>query len=176
MEKNLEQKEAINKLKGMAADINIGMLISRSFNGSLSTRPMATIEVDSEGCVWFFSRKDSSKVREFGMDNKIELVYSHPGKDRYLDITGHVTVVYDREIIKAKWKPLVKAWFPAGAEDPDLCLLKVRPVQAHYWDNETGKMVEFGKMIASIVTGKRLAEGVEGTLIVKNDMGGQNYR
>src|SRR4051812_3401332 len=99
MEKNLEHKEAIEKLKAMASDINIAMLISRSFDGSLSTRPMATIEVDEEGCLWFFSSKDSGKVREFGMDNKIELVYSHPGKDRFLDVTGNVIVVYDKETI-----------------------------------------------------------------------------
>jgi hypothetical protein len=34
-------------------------------------------------------------------------------------------------------------------------------------DNESGKILEFAKMLASIVTGKRLAEGVEGELDLK---------
>jgi hypothetical protein len=40
----------------------------------------------------------------------------------------------------------------------------VQPYEAYYWEAESGKMVEFFKMAASIVTGKRLAEGTEGSL------------
>ena len=101
------------------------------------------------------------------MDQEIHLVYAHPGKDSYLDLWGSGTVVNDREKIKALWNPIVKAWFPGGVDDPDLCLLKVQPETAYYWDSETAKMVEFIKIIASAVTGKRLAEGAEGNLNLK---------
>jgi general stress protein 26 len=58
----------------------------------------------------------------------------------------------------------VKAWFQEGKEDPNLALLKVQPSECYYWDSETGKMVQFLKMAASIVTGARLADGKEGKL------------
>ncbi|HEY0066255.1 MAG TPA: pyridoxamine 5'-phosphate oxidase family protein, partial [Flavisolibacter sp.] len=85
-------------------------------------------------------------------------------KDSYMDVRGRGSIVTDRQIIKDKWKPIVKAWFPNGPEDPNLALLKIEPQKTYYWDSETGKMVEFLKMAASIVTGKRLAEGAEGKL------------
>ena len=59
---------------------------------------------------------------------------------------------------------MVKAWFPNGEEDPNLALLKIRPEQCYYWDAETGKMIHFLKMAASIATGAKLAEGAEGKL------------
>jgi hypothetical protein len=42
--------------------------------------------------------------------------------------------------------------------------LKIVPYRNYYWDAETGKMVKFLKMAASIVTGSTLAEGAEGSL------------
>jgi len=69
-------------------------------------------------------------------------------------------------LIKEKWTPMVKVYFANGAEDPNLALLKIKPQDCYYWDTESGKMVYFLKAAASIVTGKRLAEGEEGTLKV----------
>ena len=77
---------------------------------------------------------------------------------------GNAKVVNDRDLIRAKWSPIVRAWFPEGANDPNLTLLRVKPVQAYYWDAETGKMISFLKIAASAVTGKRLSEGAEGKL------------
>jgi general stress protein 26 len=59
---------------------------------------------------------------------------------------------------------VVKAWFPEGADDPNVCLLSVQPQNCYYWDTETGKMVKFFKMAASVVAEKRLADGAEGKL------------
>jgi len=63
-----------------------------------------------------------------------------------------------------KWSPVVKAWFPDGIGDPNLGLLKVQPTAIYYWDAETGKMVQFLKMAASVVSGKTLADGTEGKI------------
>jgi len=166
MEKNLQDKQAIQKLQKLVNEINICMFITRP-EDEQSSRPMATIKADDDGTLWFFTHKSSGKTSEINMDQEIHLVYAHPGKDSYLDLWGSGTVVNDREKIKALWNPIVKAWFPGGVDDPDLCLLKVRPETAYYWDSETAKMVEFFKVIASAVTGKRLAEGAEGNLNLK---------
>ena len=99
-------------------------------------------------------------------ENKVHLVYAHPGKESYLDVWGKADVITDKQIIKDKWAPLVKAWFPNGVDDPNLALLKVQPNNIYYWDAETGKMVAFFKIAASAVTGKQLAEGAEGKLKV----------
>jgi general stress protein 26 len=81
-------------------------------------------------------------------------------------VWGSAEIVSDRQQVVDKWSPVVKAWFPDGINDPNLGLLKVQPYEVYYWEAETGKMVQFFKMAAAVVTGKRLAEGAEGSLNV----------
>jgi general stress protein 26 len=165
MEKNLENAEAAKKFKKLVTDINVCMFITNNRENN-HTRPMATIEVEDNGTLWFFTDVRSIKVEEVSAENKVHLVYAHPGKESYLDVWGKADVITDKQIIKDKWSPLVKAWFPNGVDDPNLALLKVQPNNIYYWNAETGKMVAFFKIAASAVTGKQLAEGAEGKLKV----------
>ncbi|HEX6334945.1 MAG TPA: pyridoxamine 5'-phosphate oxidase family protein [Flavisolibacter sp.] len=165
MEKNLQSEEAAAKFKRLVNDINVCMFITNNHNEN-HTRPMATIEVEDDGTLWFFTDIRSIKVEEVTMDNSVHLVYAHPGKESYLDVWGRASVVTDRSEIEKKWVPIVKAWFPNGSSDPNLALLKVTPNRVYYWDAETGKMIQFIKIAAAVVTGKQLAEGAEGKLAI----------
>ncbi|HZF63477.1 MAG TPA: pyridoxamine 5'-phosphate oxidase family protein [Chitinophagaceae bacterium] len=164
MEKNLGNKEALEKLKKLVEEINICMFITNTRGDQEHTRPMATIEVEENGLLWFYTDVRSIKVEEVTMQREVHLVYAHPGKSSYLDVWGSAEIVTDRQQVIDKWSPVVKAYFPDGANDPNLALLKVQPVEAYYWEAESGKMIHFLKMAASVVVGKRLAEGAEGSL------------
>lgn len=163
MEKNLKKEEAIKKFKELVEDINICMFITKP-ESEQSSRPMATMKVENDGTLWFFTRRSSGKTGELDFDENVHLIYAHPGKDSYLDVWGIGDVVNDDAKIRELYSPIVKAWFPDGIDDPEICLLRVQPQSVYYWDSGTGKMVEFFKMVAAIVTGKKLAEGEEGTL------------
>jgi general stress protein 26 len=163
MEKNLNNEDAKQKFRKIANDVNICMFIT-SPDDDQSSRPMATIQVDDDGTLWFYTHKSSGKTAQIENDHDVHLVYSHPGKNSYMDVWGKGNVVEDRRKIEELWNPIVKAWFPDGVDDPDLCLLKVSPYAAYYWDTETGKMVQFIKILTAAVTGKRLAEGQEGSI------------
>jgi general stress protein 26 len=166
MEKNLQNEEAAKKFKKLVKEINVCMFITNSKDEKDHTRPMATIEVEDNGTLWFFTDIRSIKVEEVSMENSVHLVYAHPGKESYLDIWGKARVITDKEKIKEKWSVMVKAWFPNGVDDPNLALLKVDPQSSYYWDAETGKMVAFLKIATSIVTGTKLADGAQGQLKV----------
>ena len=126
---------------------------------------MATAKVDDNGNLWFFTKMSSPKTSELTSDNDVELLYSHPGKDSYVDVIGKAYIETDRNKIEELWSPMVKAWFPGGIDDPEICLLRVDVESAYYWDSGTSKMVSFFKMMAAAVTGKQIAEGEEGTLV-----------
>ena len=164
MEKNLDQKEALKKFKKLAEEIRICMFITNSDGELDHTRPMSTIEVEEDGSLWFFTDIRSIKVEEVASDREVHLTYAHPGKESYMDVRGTAKVVTDKQQIKDKWSPIVKAWFPDGVDDPNIALLKVQPNQCYYWDSETGKMIQFLKMAVSAIAGKRLADGKEGKL------------
>lgn len=160
----MEENKDLKKFNEMVEDINICMFITNTAGGEEHTRPMATIEVEDDGSLWFFTDIRSIKVKEVNMQHTVHLVYAHPGKSSYLDVWGSAEIINDRQQIIDKWSPIVKAWFPHGVTDPNLGLLKVQPTEVYYWEAESGKMVEFFKIAASIITGKRLAEGAEGSL------------
>jgi general stress protein 26 len=164
MEKNLDATQALKKFKELIEEVKICMFITNTTGDDEHTRPMATIETENDGTLWFFTDARSIKVEEVNKQRAVHLVYAHPGKSTYLDVWGSAEIVADRQQVIDKWSPIVKAWFPDGIADPNLALLKVQPYEAYYWEAESGKMVEFFKMAASIVTGKRLAEGTEGSL------------
>jgi general stress protein 26 len=165
MEKNLNNEEAINKFRKLVEEVRICMFITHSRNEHEHTRPMATVDVDENGTLWFYTDIRSIKVEEVATDREVHLTFSHPGKESYMDVWGTGSISTDRQLIKDKWSPVVKAYFPQGADDPNLALLKVVPNDVYYWESETGKMMQFLKMATAAVTGNpAIAKSAEGKL------------
>ena len=168
MEKNLQSKEALEKLNKLVKEINVCMFITNNNDNEHShTRPMMTIEAEENGTLWFFTDKRSIKVEEVEKEKEVHLTYAHPGKESYLDLWGSASLVTDRQQIKDKWSPIVKAWFPGGDEDPNLALLRITPQSCYYWDAESGRMIEFLKTAIGAITGNsKIAEGASGKLSI----------
>jgi general stress protein 26 len=166
MEKNLSNEEALKKFKKLINDINVCMFITNNKDND-HTRPMLTIEVEDNGTLWYFTDIRSIKVEEVAMNQTVHLVYAHPGKESFLDVWGDASIVTDKQTIKDKWSPLMKAWFPGGIDDPNISLLQVKPRNVYYWDAEAGKMVSFLKIIAGAISGKpALSNDAQGSLKV----------
>jgi general stress protein 26 len=166
MEKNLHANEAVKKLQDMVGDIRTCMMITSGKTGARASRPMAAVDTDHMGNIWFFTSRHSNKVKDIELDHFVQLVFAHPGKDSYLDVRGRANVITDTGSIKEKWNPMIKAWFPGGVNDPEICLLQIKTDEVHYWDTENSKMVQVLKTALSIVAGKPLVEGVHGELNV----------
>lgn len=166
MEKNLQANEALKKLQHMVNDIRTCMMITSGKTGARASRPMAAVDTDHMGNIWFFTSQHSNKVKDIELDHFVQLVFAHPGKDSYLDVRGRANIITDTVSVKEKWTPMVKAWFPGGIDDPDICLLQIKTDEVHYWDTENSKMVQVLKAALSIVAGKPLVEGVHGELNV----------
>lgn len=164
MENDLTDEKALKKLKELADDIKVCMFITNNEQDDDQTRPMTTVDIEDDGTLWFFTNRASQKVDEVNKEQRVHLVYADPGKENYLDVWGKAETTTDKAIIKEKWSPIIKAWFPGGVDDPNIALLKVKPQSAYYWDTKSGKMVAFLKMAISAVTGHRVDEGEKGQL------------
>lgn len=142
------------------------MCLFCTFTGefAIKARPMSTQAVEEDGTIWFFSSKQSNKNKEIGTKSKVQLLYGDPGKSDYLSVEGNAEITEDKKKIDELWTPFIKTWFQEGKDDPDLTLLKITPAAAYYWDTNHGKMVSFAKILASIVSGKTMDDGIEGKL------------
>ena len=164
MEKNLQCSEATKKLQVMVNDIRTCLFITSGKTGNRTSRPMAVVDVDDDGNIWFFADINSNKVKDIELEHFVQLAFAHPGKDSYLDVRGRASVTTDKNAISEKWNPMVKAWFPEGKDDSSVCLIRIKTDEAHYWDTNSTKMVQFLQAALSVVTGKQLVEGVHGEL------------
>lgn len=162
---NLSNKEAIVKLKSLAEEIMICLFCTdlKTDDGA-TCRPMSVVKVCGEGNIWFFSEKNSDKNKAIAADEEVQLFFSHPGKGDYMVVNGKAEIIEDKIIIDELWSPMHAIWFKEGKNDPNISVIKVTPKNAFYWDTDGGRMINFLKMVASVVAGKNLLDIKEGAL------------
>ena len=164
--KNLSRQETNNKIKELAEKADTCMFTTMLTKLPLTTRPMSTRNVDADGCLWFFSRRDSNKNQEIATDNRVQLFYSNFSTSEYMTLYGKATIIKDAAKAKELWSAIAKTWFNEGYDDPELTLIKIDPEHGYYWDTKDGKVISLLKMVAGAVTGKELNISVEGRMKV----------
>ncbi|MBV9989063.1 MAG: pyridoxamine 5'-phosphate oxidase family protein [Chitinophagaceae bacterium] len=164
--KDLLNKEAVSKLQELAEEIDMCMFTTALQQLPLTSRPMSTAKVDDEGNIWFLSCRSSHKNRQIEKDNRVQLFYAGKSSSEYLSVYGEASILIDREKAKELWSTIAKAWFTEGVDDPELSIIKVKPLDAYYWDTKHNKLVALLKIGAAIVTGKSMDDGVEGEINV----------
>jgi len=158
------REEAVKKFKELVHDVNICMFTTIDDRNRIFSRPMSTVKIDEDGNAWFFTNEFSEKIQEVSKDNTVYLIYSHPGKNVYVTVTGTCSIILNRNKIDELWNPLYKAWFPEGKEDPRLCLVKVVTEEANYWNSNAGKMGVYFKMLRAIANKEQYREKDMGKL------------
>lgn len=137
-------------------DIKFGMLTHRHANGELHSHPLTTQnKSDDEGAnLYFFISRKSELGQRIPQDGNVNVSYADPGDDSYVSVSGTAAIVEDQAKKDALFTSMAKAWFPGGATDPDLALLKVAIGHAEYWDVTDSKMVQLAKMAKAAITGE----------------------
>ncbi len=149
-----KRDDPFNHLLELITDVKFTMMTTQDKDGHLRSRPMQTLEDNSDNCLWFFTADHHGKAEELEADPKINLSYAMPEKNRYVSVSGMGEIVHDLDKKKELWKPAFKAWFPEGAEDSHCALLKVYVEKAEYWDTPSSTLVEIVGFTKAILTGK----------------------
>lgn len=140
------------KIAELIKDLRMAMLVTIDERGLPNSRPMATQGEEFRGTLWFFTNRNSPKVRDVENNPSVNVVYMKSADESYLSLVGTAEVDNDRERMRAMWTPWMKAWFDS-AEDPELCLLRVSVDEAEYWDTPGGKVASLISLVKGAVTG-----------------------
>lgn len=151
--------ESIKKLASLIKDIRFAMFTTTEDDGSLRSRPMATQEVEFDGDIWFFTAEHSGKVEEVQDHPQVNVAYAKPEANLWVSVSGTAEFTKDRAKMEELWKPVLKAWFPKGLEDPELSLIRVRASGAEYWDAPSNKLVRLAGLARALVTGTEDNQG-----------------
>jgi general stress protein 26 len=164
MKKQSQADAGMQKLADLIDEIGIAMLTTEEPDGSLRSRPLATLEMDSEGKLWFFTAMSSGKVGEIDQHRQVNLSYAQVDEQNYVSVSGHARLFRDQEKMNALWTPWIEPWFPNGLNDPDLGLLEVTVEQAEYWDAPASRMQRLFGLAKALSTGQTDRLGEHGTV------------
>jgi len=155
-----EQRDGdLQPVAELVDEIKFGMLTTEEADGTLRSRPMATMQMDAEGALWFFTALDSAKLDEAEQHREVNVSYARPDKQDYLSVSGTASIVRDRNKMQALWSPWIKPWFQQGLDDPNLVLLKVSITEAQYWKAPGSAIKRYYGLAKGVLTGNTDALG-----------------
>jgi len=73
----------------------------------------------------------SPKVGEIEADPRVLVTFQNGAQ--FVCVAGTARVRRDRA--RLQWSESWRIWYPAGVDDPCLCLLAVQPSAGEYWDH-----------------------------------------
>lgn len=133
--------EQENQVWELIKPIQFGML-STHHRGCIHARPMALVQDEFNGCLYFFTQDDSLKVAEVTEEQEVGVSFSSSERQVYVSLSGNARLSKNKELIEKYWHDGLEAYFPQGKADPHLALMEINIDSAQSWSSKTGQMVD----------------------------------
>lgn len=159
---NMIKQEEVEILRELIKDVDTAMLTTATEEGLVS-RPMKTQEVEFDGDLWFFTKKETNKYDEILNDQDVNVAYA--GKS-YVSVRGRAVIVEDLAKKKELWSKAYEQIMQTSYDDPNVVLIKVKAEAAEYW--ETGNYIKSIAFMYKRMTGQSSeSTGVNETIELK---------
>jgi general stress protein 26 len=122
------------KVWDLIKDIRVALLVTTGADGRMAARPMAAMNRDFDGTLWFASRDNTPKLGEIAENTQVLLAYSDPKTQNYVSVAGNARLVRDSAKVRELWSEGTRVWFPKGPDDPEIVLIQVEVESAEFWD------------------------------------------
>lgn len=159
MEAKEQRNKEMQRVGELIEDIRVGMLTTVDETGKLVSRPMAVMQLDENGNLWFLTKENTPKTEQIDRNYKVNVAFADVADASYVSVSGSAEELQDRAKIEELWSPMAKPWFPEGKDDPQLSILKVHIETAEYWDSTSSRMVRLFEMARAALTGDTYKEG-----------------
>ena len=133
--------------------VGIAMLTT-SFPGGLRARPVEARPERDAGLIWFVTDLRSGKEHEIEAEHDVGLVFIDAKAKAYLSITARAEVRRDHAKAAEIWKRTDNMWW-SGPDDPNVCVLRVRPLTAELWDGPASAAVAAFEFAKARITGAK---------------------
>lgn len=160
---SLSKEESWKKLRDLADDIKVAMMVTGLEKKPINAIPMRTKKIDDKGNIWFISMGNSEHNQNLQINDQVHLLYSDPDDNEFLTLYGQAEITKDRSVLEDLYSATTDNWFD-GVDDPNLTAIKVKPIEAYYWDSQTNKYITLLKMGVGAITGKNQDIGEKGKL------------
>lgn len=162
----LKPEEGVAKIKELAEGIDFCFFCTDLKSEFIDSTPMSVQEVDERGHIWFLASMASTKCKNIASDNTVQLYFAAPTDFKFLAIYGDADLVHDEQRVDRYWNKMTEGWFEKGRQDPDIILIRVRPVKSHYWDTKHHKLVSYALTLINAVRGSNNDQGKHGEIAI----------
>jgi general stress protein 26 len=133
--------------------VEVCMFTTRCANG-FRARPLEARPDRKGGLIWFVTDLHSGKESEIESGHDVGLVFVDGNANVYLSITARAEVASDPAKAAEIWKSTDNMWW-RGPDDPNVGVLRVRPLTAELWDGPSSKAVVALESIKAKLTGEK---------------------
>jgi general stress protein 26 len=154
-----DRARALAELARLIDGIAVAMVTTHGDDDRLESRPMLLERLEPDGSLTFLTHLSSDKVQQIARDPRVNAAFVSDRGDRYVSVSGTVTVTHDPARMKTLWKPTYRAWFPGGADDPDSAIFSVRIEVIDSWDVPTSRLVRVWCAVKALATGQVVEAG-----------------
>ncbi|GAA0492692.1 pyridoxamine 5'-phosphate oxidase family protein [Salinibacillus aidingensis] len=142
------KQDDIETLWELIKNVDTAMLTTATEEGLVS-RPMRTQEVEFDGDLWFFTKKETDKYDEILHNQDVNVAYA--GKS-YVSVRGKAEIVEDLDKKKEMWSKVHEKIMQTSYDDPNIILIKVKVEAAEYW--EEGNFIKKAVFYYNRMTGQ----------------------
>jgi general stress protein 26 len=129
-------------------------MLTTQFDGGLRARPLEARPDREAGLIWFVTDLRSGKEHEIEAEHDVGLVFIDLADKAYLSLTARAEVQRDHAKAADIWKSTDSVWW-SGPDDPNVCVLRVRPITAELWDGPSSKAVAIYEFAKARLTGEK---------------------
>jgi general stress protein 26 len=150
-------QQASEKSRARVWDIieKIGVcMLTTQFAGGLRARPLEARPDREAGLIFFVTDLRSGKEHEIEAEHDVGLVFIDAKDKAYLSLTARAEILRDQAKVAEIWKSTDNAWWD-GPNDPNVCVLRVRPLTAELWDGPASKAVAAYEFAKARLTGEK---------------------
>ena len=160
----LHGEEAMAKLRALLAEFPIAFMVT-VHNGAVTARPIGVVgdHAKFDGSLWFLTDRRSRKVGYITAGCITSVLFQDDKRGAYLSLSGRATVVDDAAMVKELYTSVQRAWFPEGAEDPELIAVRFDVDGGDYWEGHNSMLrlaFAYAKALATGTPGKSGDAGI----------------
>jgi general stress protein 26 len=144
---------SLDRVWDIIEKVGVCMLTTQS-PGGLRARPLEARPDRDAGVIWFVTDRRSSKEHEIEAEHDVGLVFMDSKEKAYLSLTARAQVRADHAKAAEIWKRTDDAWWN-GPDDPNVCVLLVRPLTAELWDGPASSAVAAFEFAKARLTGEK---------------------
>jgi general stress protein 26 len=145
--------DKLDRVWDIIEKVGICMLTTR-FDGGLRARPLEARPDRGAGIVWFVTDLRSGKEHEIEGEHDVGLVFIDAKDKAYLSLTARADIQRDHARAAEIWRSTDDMWWH-GPHDPNVCVLRVRPLVAELWDGPASKAVAIYEFAKARITGEK---------------------